>query len=234
MSKVTNTRQLTLPLASSELPTFDNFVVGPNVETVSALKNLSNEQSEKLCFVYGVKGCGISHLLQSCVSLAEQKNINTLYFSLCEEGVSAEMLSGLDDYDLLYLDHLEDVIPDPGWEDALFHLFNSLRDQGKGLVLGSCDVPDNLCIQLPDLLSRLNGMMRYHLKELTDQDKEAALIKRAKSAGLAITPEVVRFMISRGSRDLRQLIAKLEKLDQASLQSKRAVTIPFVKEVLGY
>ena len=46
--------------------------------------------------------------------------------------------------------------------------------------------------------------------------------------------EVAVFIVNRVPRDLERLLELLDKLDRASLVQKRALSIPFVKQVLGW
>ncbi|MGU2568375.1 HdaA/DnaA family protein, partial [Pseudomonas aeruginosa] len=52
--------------------------------------------------------------------------------------------------------------------------------------------------------------------------------------GLHLTDEVGRFILNRGSRSMNSLFDLLEQLDRASLQAQRKLTIPFLKETLGW
>ncbi len=228
-----NSQQLTLPITTSELPSFDNFVVGSNEEVVTHLKTLSLEQHQSLFYLYGKKGCGVSHLLQSMVNLCDQKKQLALYISLSELELEPDLLNGLESSSLLCLDHLESIIARADWQEALFHLFNRVKDSGHSLIFGGQNLPRNLPIQLPDLVSRLNSMVRFHIHDISDQDKERVLIQRATAYGLNCPKEVAVYLISRVSRDLNQLMKNLDRLEQASLATKRPLTIPFVKEILG-
>ncbi|MOA27048.1 DnaA regulatory inactivator Hda [compost metagenome] len=57
---------------------------------------------------------------------------------------------------------------------------------------------------------------------------------RASRRGLHLTDEVGRFILTRGSRSMNSLFDLLEQLDHASLQAQRKLTIPFLKETLGW
>ena len=52
--------------------------------------------------------------------------------------------------------------------------------------------------------------------------------------GLQMSDEVGRFILTRGERSMSALFELLERLDQASLQAQRKLTIPFLKETLGW
>ena len=55
---------------------------------------------------------------------------------------------------------------------------------------------------------------------------------RAQERGFELPDETGRYLMSRYPRDLSSLFAVLDRLDQASLQAQRRLTVPFVKQVL--
>ena len=55
---------------------------------------------------------------------------------------------------------------------------------------------------------------------------------RAELRGFKLPVDVGRFLLNRLSRDMRTLLTTLDELDNASLDAKRKLTIPFVKEAL--
>ncbi|WP_412459563.1 HdaA/DnaA family protein, partial [Aeromonas caviae] len=62
--------------------------------------------------------------------------------------------------------------------------------------------------------------------------KLSALQLRAELRGFKLPIDVGRFLLNRLSRDMRTLLATLNRLDNASFRAKRKLTIPFVKEIL--
>ena len=68
---------------------------------------------------------------------------------------------------------------------------------------------------------------------LDDNDKIIALSKRAKQKGFNLSDEVSTFLLKNCPRDMKSLFNILEKLDDASLQAQRRITIPFIKKQLG-
>lgn len=71
--------------------------------------------------------------------------------------------------------------------------------------------------------------MSFHLDELDDEGKLSALQLRAELRGFKLPIDVGRFLLNRLSRDMRTLLATLNRLDNASFRAKRKLTIPFVK-----
>ena len=99
--------------------------------------------------------------------------------------------------------------------------------------MGAHTAPTKLAIGLPDLKSRLLGCPIYQLPRLGDDELCQALTLRAASRGLSMTEEVSVYMVNHLRRDMSALCALLEHLDKASLQHKRKLTIPFVRQVLA-
>ena len=89
-----------------------------------------------------------------------------------------------------------------------------------------------MALKLPDLQSRLAQFLVLKIQPLTDEAKQAALQLRAKIRGMQLDDEVVAYMLRHGQRDMTYLIECLDKLDKASLNQRRRITIPFAKQVL--
>jgi DnaA-homolog protein len=116
---------------------------------------------------------------------------------------------------------------------ALFNLYNRIRDAGKLLLVAAVIGPRELPVKLPDLASRLQWGLTLQVHSLDDQDKQQALQLRARARGLELSDEVAHFIIQRLPRDMNELFWQLNRLDHASLAEQRKLTIPFVKKILG-
>ncbi|HWV09432.1 MAG TPA: DnaA regulatory inactivator Hda, partial [Pseudomonas sp.] len=191
--------------------------------------------TESLIYLLGAEGVGCSHLLQAAFLLFEQRGEQAVYLPLRElSQYGPELLDNLEQCELVCLDGLDGVVGNAEWEEALFHLFNRLRDSGRRLLLAASHSPRELAVNLPDLKSRLTLALVFQLHELSDEDKLRALQLRASRRGLHMSDEVGRFILTRGERSMSALFELLERLDQASLQAQRKLTIPFLKETLGW
>jgi DnaA family protein len=70
------------------------------------------------------------------------------------------------------------------------------------------------------------------VKPLSDDEKSAALKRHALMRGMKVDEGLVRYLLSRGRRDLNSLMAVLDSLDRATLEQKRPATLPLLKEVM--
>jgi DnaA family protein len=150
------------------------------------------------------------------------------------ETLDPAIFEALESYDLVCIDDLQLLLGKPEWEQALFHLYNRLRDTGRRLLISANNTPAHLAVGLADLASRLTWGLVFQLQPLNDADKLAALDAQARARGLVIAEDVLQFLLNHSDRNLRILMRQLDQLDSASLEQKRRVTIPFVKQVLGW
>lgn len=236
---MTPSRQLPLNVRLNDDATFDNFWVGEgtaNGQVISALQAFSTGQwPEHFVYLWGRSGSGLSHLLQAACHQAEASGLRSQYLPLQElkEVDPLVLLEGLEQLDLLCLDDLPQVVGLPVWDEALFHLYNRMREAGKYLLVSAVCAPRDLATGLADLQSRLAWGLVYRLEALDDREKQRALQWRARKRGMEMSDEVAQFILNRSRREFRELVNSLDRLDRLSLVEKRRLTIPFVREVLG-
>lgn len=130
---------------------------------------------------------------------------------------------------LVVVDDVEQL--DEAAQVALFNAINAARESG-GTVLAAGNAPP---AQLPlreDLKSRLAWGLVYQVKPLADAEKALSLHAEAQRRGLKLSDEVVWYLLTHVRRDMRSLIALLGHIDRASLEQRRAVTLPLVRELL--
>ncbi|BDZ75165.1 MAG: DnaA regulatory inactivator Hda [Methylophaga sp.] len=226
--------QLTLRLSPQEIYRLDNFLFAKQ-ETKHALQTFC--QLEELDFLYlaGESGTGKTHLLIACAESVQQMGKRVIYLSLSELVKTAEpaALQAIEQADLLCLDDVDAIAGLPEWEEAVFHCFNRLHDAKGHLLVSAQQTPANSSIDLPDLRSRLATGLVYQLVMMTDEQKQQALILQAQSRGLMLTTDVAQYLLRHYGRDMPALMAVLQELDKASLQAKRKLTIPFIRQVLA-
>lgn len=225
--------QLPLEIHLRDDATMENFLSSPKVEPlVSSLRDQLAPDGEPLVYLYGPPGTGKSHLLQaSCHAGAE-----TLYLPLQELGrfPAEEVLQGVDRLARVCIDDIHAVLGDAHWERALFNLVNSARQGVCRLVIAGNAAPRALAVELADLRSRLSGGIVYQLAQSDDEDKAAILRFRAARRGLNLSEVVASYIVSRAPRAMEQLLEVLDRLDKVSLVEQRALSIPFVKEAMGW
>jgi DnaA family protein len=145
-----------------------------------------------------------------------------------------EVFKSLHHMDLICLDDFDCIVGEQDWEESLFEFFNRSREEGVKLLVSSENSPRGLNFELQDLASRMSWGVIYQLHELNDDEKLAALNRRAEERHLPLSAEVIQYIYTRHSRDLQSLLEVVDRLDQLSLSEKRRLTIPFVRKVMGW
>lgn len=219
-------QQIPLRIGLRDSATFGNFYPGPNAEVVHTLSHAS----EPFIYIGGATGSGRSHLLQAaCHEVSEAQQL-AAYLPMDEcLAMGPQMLDGMEQMALLAIDDVDLLAGSAEWEQALFHLYNRVRDAGHRMVVAGNGAPVALGITLPDLLSRLGWGPVFQLQPLDDGQKAEAMRMRAEQRGMALPVEVADYLLNHGSRDMHDLFVLLDKLDEASLTEQRKLTIPFVK-----
>jgi DnaA family protein len=227
-------QQLPLNLKPRSEQGFDAFVVGDNRVPVSRLQALAAGESGQI-YLAGATGFGKSHLLNAAVSRALENGIQACLLPGRElTGLPPSVLEGMEQFTLLALDDLDSLTGHAEWEEALFHLYNRMRQAGGTLLLAASGAPRNLGLGLPDLMTRLAAGEVYRLKPLGESGLTALLRQRAGERGLRMPDDVARYILLRHGRSAPALVECLERLDQAAWVAKRPLTVPFVREVMGW
>jgi len=210
-------RQLILDLLPESPPTLDNFVAGGNAETLAALTGwLAGERVDPSFCLWGEAGCGRSHLLQASA------------FTYVDAALDPT-LAGAPADDQLAVDNVHRL--DGDGQIALFNHFNRLKMAGGQLLTAAPQPPAHLALR-EDLRTRLGSGLIYRLLPLSDAEKAAALATQARERALKLTPEAIDYLLRHAPRDMRALSAFIVALDRYTLEHKRAVTLPLLRELL--
>jgi len=211
-------RQLILDLLPESPPSLDNFVTGGNDETLAALTGWLAGALENTAFcLHGGAGCGKTHLL-----LASGFNYIDAAANPGLDGVTADTTLAIDNVEAL----------DASGQVALFALFNQLKMAGEHLLTAAGQPPSHLALR-EDLRTRLGSGLIYRLQPLSDAEKAAALAAQAKERALKLTPEAIDYLMRHAPRNMRALSALIAALDRYTLEHKRAVTLPLLRELLN-
>ena len=240
-------RQIALDLGHTPKPTLDNFIATGNENLIAVLKDVqgrwqnSKDKSAlnadtKMIHLWGSSGSGRTHLLSALQLQASELGINAFLLNhdssmdewrACAEALTennqAPGLLCVDD-----IDHLSEFA-----QGALFRLHNLIREAShQHLITTSLAPSSNLQIR-EDLKTRLVWGLVFQMHALSDSEKLQALQQAATERGLQISNEVAPWLLKHFHRDMPSLMSLLEALDNYSLETKRAITLPLLKEMLA-
>lgn len=229
------TRQLPLGVQLRDDATLDNFLFPPGSEILlPELEGMLHMGGSHLLYLHGNAGSGRSHLLQGSCHRAPAGRAQYLPLAQLAPLDANEVLADMEDLDLICLDDLDSIAGNQQWEEALFHFYNRSQDRGARLLCSALAPPALLDLQLADLRSRLASGSVYQLRAPEDAQKQLILQFRAARRGMPLTPELANYIMVRSGRSLAGLMEVLDQLDRDSLAEKRQLTVPFVRQSLGW
>ena len=120
---------------------------------------------------------------------------------------------------------------------ALFALYNRWREvSASAHAFFLATSGDNAPMATPlreDVRTRLGWDLVFRLEPLSDENRAQALQTRASERGLSLSPEIIQWLLTHHSRDMRGLSALIDSLDQYSLATHRSITLPLLKDLLA-
>ena len=213
-----------LDLRPEQAPTLDSFVIGANGELVQRLRSLGDARSFEALYLWGPQACGKSHLLEATAKLARERR-PVVFLRGATGGAEPKLGTG----SLLVIDDVQELGAEA--QVALFRAFNGARFLGLALLLAGTEPPLRLELR-EDLRTRIGQTLIYEIQPLSDEQKASALQRHAMERGMLIESPVLQYLLRHGRRDLSSLMATLDSLDLASLEQKRAPTVPLLRELM--
>jgi len=218
-------RQLLLDLGAEKPQTLATFVAGRNAELADLLARIAagtaTGLSERFVYLWGERGAGKSHLLRALAAVPGARYI--------PHDAPADAFLHAPDTRLYLLDDCDRLPADS--QVAAFALFNQCRAEGGTLVAAGPAAPAGLAVR-EDLRTRFGWGLVYQVHGLSDDEKIAALTQSAAARGMNVSPGVLPYLITHFRRDMPSLSAMLDALDRYSLETKRPITLPLLRDLL--
>jgi DnaA family protein len=224
-------KQLTFPWNNVNKSSLEGFFTSrENSHLLSLLKD--SDFLDDL-FIYGTKESGKTFLLQAMCNSYSSVSKLSLYIPLKKVmNYGVEIFESLDNIDLICIDGIEEVISKIEWEKAIFNLINKALISETRLILTSSKDLKSLNFSLPDLESRIRKIQSYELYPINDEDIFDALKYISKLTSINLGDKEARYLVTYSQRNISNLVHILESLDQLSMEMKRKITIPLIKEVI--
>ncbi len=216
-------KQLLLKLTAPQAPTLADFAVGQNQELLHILHQFATRESpEAFLYLWGAAATGKTHLLQALAAAPDARLISADQSDTADFNYTPEIrLYLLDNCELLNEQHQIDA----------FALFNQIRERG-GFLISSAAMPPAILPVREDFRTRMGWGLIYQLHPLTDTDKISALQGIAQARDWRLASGVIPYLITHYRRDMRSLTGVLEALDNYSLETKRPMNLPLLRDIL--
>jgi chromosomal replication initiator protein len=227
--------------------TFDTFVIGSSNRFAHAAAVAVAEQPARAynpLFVYGGSGLGKTHLLHAIGHYARTLYKGTRVRYVSSEEFTNEFINSIRDdkaasfqrryrdVDVLLVDDIQFLSGKVQTQEEFFHTFNTLHNANKQIVVTS-DLPPK---QLPDFEDRMRSRFEWGL--ITDvqppdlETRIAILRKKSVQERLVAPPEVLEFIASKISTNIRELEGALIRVTAFASLNRQPVDLAITEIVL--
>ena len=234
---MTAPQQFTLAIQNPHEQRLDNFVAGENAELLQLLKNTAPSFSGY--WIFGALSSGCSHLLRGSCLRAQDLRWPTSYIGCGDfaddvEGLATALKDAARHGRLIAVDDVGALAGQADLEELLMAVYQRLLHEQGTLLISHTKPAQTIDFVTEDLASRMRSLQHFQIQTLNDEHKRELLRQRAHNRGYDLANAVLDYWLARGPRDLGALLTDLDVLDRASLAQKQRVTIPLLKQVLGY
>jgi len=226
---------------------FDNFVIGQSNRFAHAAAVAVAEAPAKAynpLFVYGSSGLGKTHLLHAighyAMSLypgirvryvSSEEFTNDFINSIANNRGSA-FQSRYRNIDILMIDDIQFLQGKAETQEAFFHTFNTLHDHNKQVVITS-DLPPKALTGFEDRMrSRFEWGLITDVQAPDLETRIAILRKKAQSEKLQVPHDILEFMASKVSSNIRELEGTLIRVTAFASLNRTPVDMNLVQTVL--
>ncbi len=228
--------------------TFDLFVIGSSNRFAHAAALAVAEapaQAYNPLFIYGGTGLGKTHLLQAIGQYVSEhaRRLTTCYVT--SETFMNDFINSLRDkraegfkqryrtYDVLLVDDIQFFEGKERIQEEFFHTFNSLYEVGRQIVISSDRPPKEIATLEERLRSRFEWGLITDIQPPDLETRIAILRKKVTTDRITIAdPEVLTFIASRVSTNIRELEGALTRVVAYSSLTGLALTTDLAEQVL--
>ena len=227
---------------------FETFVKGQsNQFALAAAQRVAETpaRSYNPLFIYGAAGLGKTHLLHAIGHYVNQnysdyqiRYVSTEtflneYVDAIRTNATAQFKRRYREIDVLLIDDIQFMEGKEGLQEEFFHTFNSLHGANKQIVISSDRIPDNI----PTLEDRLRGRFKWGLiTDIQPPDLEtrlAILRNKAERDHTAVPPDVLEFIATRITNNIRELEGALIRVTAYGSLNRSSVTVPLAEQLLA-
>lgn len=227
--------------------TFDRFVIGSGNRFAHAAARAVAESPGRAynpLFLYGGTGLGKTHLMQGigqyllskqpelrCVFISSEHFTNQLIQSIADKSTQ-QFRAKYRKVDVLLIDDIQFIAGKEATQEEFFHTFNVLFDMHKQIVLSSDRSPKEMRGIEERLISRFEWGLVTDIQPPDLETRVAILQRKAQEENLTIPDDVMRYIATYITTNIRELEGALITVLAYSRLTEEKISIRMVEDVL--
>jgi len=226
--------------------TFENFIVGKSNEfchaACQAILDAPGQVYNPL-FIYGGVGLGKTHLIHAIANALHTENDAHIAYRTSEQftnelisairkGATEEFRQRYRKADILIIDDVQFWAKKRSTQEEFFHTFNCLYEERKQIIMTSDRLPSEIGHLEERLRSRFSWGLVADIQPPDLETRQAILVDKAEIAGIQLDDDVVLYISSKVTRNVRELEGALTRLNAHSSLTGKDINLAFAQEVL--
>lgn len=226
---------------------FENFVVGPSCQFAHAAAYAVAENPARIynpLFIHGGVGLGKTHLMQAIghhvartrakakVVYVSSEHFTNEFIDALQQGTLPKFRKRYRQADVLLIDDVQFFAEKARSQEEFFHTFNALFDGHRQIVLTSDGPPSEMSRLESRLVSRFEWGITAEMQPPDVETRTAILRKKMAQLNTVLPDEIVQFMATHISNNVRRLEGALLRVASFSSLAKEKLTLSRVEELL--
>ncbi len=228
--------------------TFDNFIKGEGNQLARAAAGAISDNpggtSFNPLFLYGGVGLGKTHLIQAIgnqivKNFPEKKIIylsSDIFTVEFVESIQTNRVNEFSNFyrsmDVLIIDDIQFLIGKEKTQDLFFHIFNTLHQSRKQIILSSDKPPKDLKGLDERLISRFQWGLTADIQPPELETRIAILKRKAETYGMDVSNDILEYIASNITSNIRELEGCLIKLLASVSLSSKEITFELARKTV--
>lgn len=228
--------------------TFDSFIKGEGNQlaraAASAIADNPGGTSFNPLFIYGGVGLGKTHLIQAIGNKIVNRFSDKKVIYLSSDSFTVEFVESIQNntinefsnfyrnMDVLIIDDIQFLIGKEKTQDLFFHIFNTLHQERKQIILSSDKPPKDLKGLDERLISRFQWGLAADIQPPELETRIAILKKKSEDFGMSVSNDILEYIASNITSNIRELEGCLIKLLANSSLNSKEIDLDLTKKTV--
>ena len=228
--------------------TFETFVVGNNNRFAhAAALAVGNEpgKSYNPLFIYGGVGLGKTHLMHAIGNRILENNSKSNVLYVTTEKFTNQFINSIKDnkteifknkyrnIDALLIDDIQFIAGKDRVQEEFFHTFNTLREEGKQIIISSDKPPRDIEFLEDRLKSRFEWGLLADISCPDYETRLAILRKKAQDENIVIDDSILSNIATKIDSNIRELEGVFNKIVARASLMHTPITIELAENIIN-